>query len=662
MTIIYVTPHLSTGGMPEYLRGKVELLCKEHNVWVVEKAFEPAYKSIRDKIENLIGDRLVTLGDNHGKLLKLINEIKPDVVHFEELSDYHFKEELLNQIYSPNREYLIFDTLHDSSIDHTEKRFIPDKMLVVSPWQVKNFMPLGIPIEILEHEIPAGERNRNGLTSLGLDPSRKHVLQVGLFSRRKNQSETIELARLLPEVDFHFVGNQTENYSDYWKPLLENLPTNCRIWGERSDVDTFYSCMDCVIFPSRGEYGDRETNPLVIRESIAWGIPLFLRDRDFYMGMYSESSLVRFMHDDLQRNTIELIEFIKLEKKETTMAKTEKLTDEFFKRRLFEISFSSENNQIDFKYLEQQAFDCMVCIRDIDTEVPIYSFDAKFDTGSTIWCVPIPKAFYDFQGNPNFGGFLYDFYIDGERKYAQTTRIKPASVIKEKFRVESFEPIFVNYEQFFTDKIYDNFLLGATIHHPSQLQPGTIGTVLDIGANIGLFTELAISKGASEVVSVEINEKAIGIFEDIHSNKENVKLVKKAVYDKTGEITIHTDPNNSLVGSVFHDHTEGLSEIVTVPSISLDDLIDEYNLEDVGLVKIDVEGSEYAIFDGMSDDTLDKLNNIILEFHDNFGGRLRDSITKRLDGKFDYKIYQDDCKNIASEWEERGTIFAKKKI
>ena len=490
MTIIYVTPHLSTGGMPEYLRGKVELLYKEHNVWVVEKTFEPAYKSIRDKIENLIGDRLVTLGDNHGKLLKLINEIKPDVVHFEELSDYHFKEELLNQIYSPNREYLIFDTLHDSSIDHTEKRFIPDKMLVVSPWQVKNFMPLGIPIEILEHEIPAGERNRNGLISLGLDPSRKHVLQVGLFSRRKNQSETIELARLLPEVDFHFVGNQTENYSDYWKPLFENLPANCRIWGERSDVDTFYSCMDCVIFPSRGEYGDRETNPLVIRESIAWGIPLFLRDRDFYMGMYSESSSVRFMSDDLHKNSIELIDFIKLEKKETTM--TEKLTDEFFRRRLFEISFSSENNQIDFKYLEQPTIDCMVCIRDIDTEVPIYSFDAKFESGSTVWCVPIPKPYYNFQDNPNFGGFLYDFYIDGERKYTQTTRIKPAAILKEKFRVESFEPIFVNYEQFFTDKIYDNFLLGATTQHPLQQLPGEIGTVLDIGANIGLFTELAI--------------------------------------------------------------------------------------------------------------------------------------------------------------------------
>jgi FkbM family methyltransferase len=649
MRIVYITPHLSTGGMPEYLRRKVELLKDDHDVWVVEKSFEPAYRSIRDKIESLIGERLVSLNGNNEILLKLISEVNPDVIHFEELSDYHFEPALLDLIYTPDREYLIFDTLHDSSIDYTEKRYIPDKMLVVSPWQVKNFLPLGIPVEMLEHEILAGERNRGLLSELGLDPSRKHILQVGLFSRRKNQSETIELAKLMPGVDFHFVGNQTDNYRQYWEPLLNNLPSNCKIWGERSDAEKFYSCMDCVIFPSRGEYGDRETNPLVIREAMAWNVPLFLRDRDFYMGMYSESSMVRFMHEEVEKNVIELTDFIKLENKE--IMKTENLTDEFFKRKLFEISFSSETNQIDFKYLEQPTLECMVCIRDIDTEVPIYSFDSKFESGSTVWCVPIPKPYYDFQDNPNFGGFLYDFYIDGERKYVQTTRIKPASIIKEKFRVESFEPIFVNYEQFFTDKIYDNFLLG-----------GEIGTVLDIGANIGLFTELAIRKGASEVVSVEINENAIGIFEDIHSGRENVRLVKKAVYDKTGEMEIHTDPNNSLVGSVFHDHTAGLSETVIVPSISIDDLMAEYNLEDIGLVKIDVEGSEYAIFDGMSDETLDKLNNIILEFHDNFGGRLRDSITKRLDGKFDYKIYQDDCKNPASEWEERGTIFAKKHI
>jgi FkbM family methyltransferase len=649
--------------MPEYLRRKVELLKDENEVWVVEKHFEPAYRTIRDKIEALIGERLINIGDNHGRLLDIIKDVKPDVVHFEELSDYHFQEKLLDQIYTEDREYLIFDTLHDSSIDYNEKRYIPDKMLVVSPWQVHNFMPLGIPIEMLEHEIIPGKRERSGLTSLGLDPSRMHVVQVGLFSRRKNQSETIELARIMPDVDFHFVGNQTDNYRDYWQPLLDRLPSNCKIWGERSDVETFYSCVDCVIFPSRGEYGDRETNPLVIREAMAWNVPLFLRDRDFYMGMYSESASVRFMHDSLERNADELRKFLGLgkpEKTQKTIIDNMAIGKDFFKKKLFDITYEQENNKINFKYLEQNPVDFIVCVRDIDTEVPIYSFDASFEAGSEVWCIPIPKQYYDFQNNPNFGGFLYDFYINGVRKYTQATRIKPTALVKERFRIESFEPIFVNYEQFFTDKIYDEFLLNATSNHPLQELPGPIGTVLDIGANIGLFTELAVQKGADRVVSLEISDKAISIFENLHKDKQNVTLIKKAAYDKTGEITIYSDPNNSLVGSIYPDHTNGLSDSYTVESMSVEDILEQNSIERVGLMKVDVEGSEYAIFDGISDETLERIENIILEFHDNFGGRLRDSIICKLDGKYSYKIYQDDCKNFASEWEERGTIFAKR--
>lgn len=644
MRIIYVTPHLSTGGMPEYLRRKVELMIEENDVWVVEKHFEPAYRSIRDKIENLIGDRLISIGENHSKLLELINEVEPDVVHFEELSDYHFAEPLLELIYTKDRKYKIFDTLHDSSIDDREKRFIPDKMIVVSPWQIKNFLGLNIPIEIIEHEIIPGERNRSGLLKLGLDPNKKHIVQVGLFSRRKNQSETFQLARLMPDVMFHFIGNQTDNYSDYWKPLIDNKPNNCIIWGERSDADTFYSCMDAVIFPSKGDYGDRETNPLVIRESIAWKIPLFLRDLPFYMDMYRESEMVKFMSDDLIESSNMLYQIIKKEKKELNM-ETE-LNNEFFKRKLFNISFDSNDNKINFEYLEFTRLDLKVCVRDIDTEVPIYSFDAVFENKSSLWCMPIPKQYYDFQNNPNFGGFLYDFYKDGKRVYTMTTRIKPSSTKKERFRVESFDPLFVNYEQFFTDKIYENFF--------DQIP--TLESVIDIGANVGLFTELALRKGADEVKSVEINDVAIDIFKSLHSNKENVELITNAISKGDGEIEIFIDPENSLVSSVFSNHTANLINSKTIKTIGLNDLVKKQT----NLVKMDVEGAEFDIFEGASIETLKKIDFLLMEFHDNFAGILRDNILSKLeDSGFTYEIFQDDCINIASEWEERGTIFAK---
>ncbi len=660
MKILYVTPHLSTGGMPEYLRRKMELMSQDHEVWVAEKNFEPAYRSIRDKIEAIIGKRLVNLGDNRGRLLEMIDSIKPDVIHFEELSDYHFEQKLLDQIYRDDREYLIFDTLHDSSIDHTEKSYIPDKMLVVSPWQVKNFMELGIPVEMLEHEIVAGKRDREGgLKRLGLDPSKKHIVQVGLFSKRKNQSETFQLARLMPEAEFHFVGNQTENYSDYWRPLLADKPSNCTIWGERSDADTFFSCMDCVIFPSKGEYGDRETNPLVIREAIAWKTPLFLRNLFFYMGMYSESEGVRFMLDEIEENARELRDFLKIEQTEmmNIKEKSQEMDADFFKKKLFDIKFSEADNKIEFTYLEKVHFDTTICVRDLDTEVPIYSFDTSFSEGSAIWCIPIPKNYYDFHGNPNFGGFMYDFYIGGERKYTMTTRIKASAVRKQRFRIESMEPLFVNYEQFFTDKIYDQFFD----------RMGQIDTVLDIGANVGLFTELAVRKGAKKVIAAEINQNAIRTFRDIHNQKkEGIEVIMRteAISREQGTLTIYNDPDNSLVGSIFSNKI-GLSDSYEIQSIGIDQLFGKAKIqaESVSLLKMDVEGSEYDIFDGFSIDNLKKVGNIIMEFHENFGGRLRDSVTNKLEeAGFSYEIYQDNCQDFASEWEESGTIFATKKI
>lgn len=661
MKIVYITPHLSTGGMPEYLRKKVELLKNDHDVWVMELHTEHTYRIIRDKIESLIGERLIAIDRNFDRMFQLIQQIDPDILHFEELSDYHVPESILDKIYVPDRKYKIFETFHDSSIESFEKKFIPDKLLVVSPWQLKMMKELGVPIEVINHEIEAGERNREGLIQLGLDPNKKHVMQVGLFSRRKNQSETFELARLMPEVQFHFLGGLTDNYSDYWRPIIENKPDNCIIWNERSDVYNFYQCFDAVIFPSRGQYGDRETNPLVIRESIAWKIPLLVRDLPVYMGMYKQNDRVKFMNDSLEENVslINQLLSIKQENKKQEIKPMQELDAHFFRKKLFNISFNSSDNKINFDYLESVPLSFMVCVRDIDTEVPIYSFESHFNQGTDIWCIPIPKPHYDFQGNPNFGGFLFDFYDlnqQDKKLYSQAIRLKGTTFQKSKFRVESFDPLFVNYEQFFTDKIYESFFAKNKLID-------NLDVVIDVGANVGLFTEYCLRKGASKVYSVEINDKAIDTFKQIHGSRENVKLITKGLSAESGEIEVYLDPENSLVSSVIQTHTSGLSISKKVQMMSLKELLDSENIQHVNLLKIDVEGAEYDIFKSIDSEILSKVDYILMEFHDNFGGILRDEILTKLElAGFTYTMWQDDCKGQAYEYEERGTIFAIKNI
>ena len=64
MRIAYIVPHLSTGGMPEYLRNKIEKLKNVADIWIFEKSKESVYNTVRLRIEKQIGEeRIITWGD-----------------------------------------------------------------------------------------------------------------------------------------------------------------------------------------------------------------------------------------------------------------------------------------------------------------------------------------------------------------------------------------------------------------------------------------------------------------------------------------------------------------------------------------------------------------------------------------------------------------------
>ena len=113
--------------------------------------------------------------------------MSPDIVHFEEPCEQFLPDHILNHVYRKDRNYKILETLHDSSVEIEEKRFLPDKFIVVSPWQVYLLQGLGVPIEVIEHELPKkGNPDKEGSQKLlGFDPNKKHVIQVGIFTPRK---------------------------------------------------------------------------------------------------------------------------------------------------------------------------------------------------------------------------------------------------------------------------------------------------------------------------------------------------------------------------------------------------------------------------------------------------------------------------------------------
>ena len=116
-----------------------------------------------------------------------------------------------------------------------------------------------------------------------MDITKKHVVNIGLWTKGKNQGEGLEAARQMPDVHFHFVGNQAGNFKDYWEPLMKDVPDNVKIWGEQTDTDLFMKAADLFMFNSTWE-----CNPLVLREAISHGLPILARNLPQYYNMFTD--------------------------------------------------------------------------------------------------------------------------------------------------------------------------------------------------------------------------------------------------------------------------------------------------------------------------------------------------------------------------------------
>jgi glycosyltransferase involved in cell wall biosynthesis len=310
--LLYVAPHLSTGGLPQYLTKKVELLKDNFEIYLVEwsDCTGGVLVVTKNKIVNLVDkDKFFTLGENKQELIDIINQIKPDIIHLEEIPEFFMDFDIANQIYSQNRTYKIVETSHDSSYDVTQKKFFPDKFMFVSQWQLNQYKDLEIPKVVVEYPIEYIERpdRQEALQKLGLDPNKKHILHIGLFTPRKNQAEFFEYAKALPEYEFHCVGNQADNFKHYWEPLMENKPNNLTWWNERTDVDAFYQAMDLFLFTSRGTNNDKETMPLVIREAVSYQIPILIYNLPVYLN-YWDNYNVNYLDFDNFDNNLKLID------------------------------------------------------------------------------------------------------------------------------------------------------------------------------------------------------------------------------------------------------------------------------------------------------------------------------------------------------------------
>ncbi|MCF8082923.1 MAG: FkbM family methyltransferase [Deltaproteobacteria bacterium] len=144
---------------------------------------------------------------------------------------------------------------------------------------------------------------------------------------------------------------------------------------------------------------------------------------------------------------------------------------------------------------------------------------------------------------------------------------------------------------------------------------GRDGVILDVGANIGIFSLYACMNGAKRVYAFEPNQQAYDLLtKNVLRNNLSHKIVHRrlAITGEAGrqvKFPVNASPKNKIiVGDVKEDY-----EVVNTSTLK--HVLNENKIDLVDLLKLDCQGMEYEIIEGLDKATADKITSVKMEYH-----------------------------------------------
>jgi FkbM family methyltransferase len=147
----------------------------------------------------------------------------------------------------------------------------------------------------------------------------------------------------------------------------------------------------------------------------------------------------------------------------------------------------------------------------------------------------------------------------------------------------------------------------------------------DIGSNLGeVALHMAMLAGPEgKVIGIDPNPNAFRRLQEhvVMNNLESViECLPIAVSNKAGELQLSfpdEGADNQGLGSVVNTSQPGVSKVRTVRTQTIDDLVHQYALQRVDLIKMDTQGSEPLILEGAEYTIRQFAPDIILEISPN---------------------------------------------
>lgn len=152
---------------------------------------------------------------------------------------------------------------------------------------------------------------------------------------------------------------------------------------------------------------------------------------------------------------------------------------------------------------------------------------------------------------------------------------------------------------------------------PFEIAPKVI---IDCGANIGLSAIYYANKyPQAKIIAIEPDQSNFNYLQKNTANYSNVICLNKAIWSERKQIQLIDigTGNWSLQSKEVENNMPNAIE-----AIGIKDLITEYNITSIDILKVDIEGAEKQLFSVNYSDWLSITNVIAIELHPNIDSQI----------------------------------------
>lgn len=190
---------------------------------------------------------------------------------------------------------------------------------------------------------------------------------------------------------------------------------------------------------------------------------------------------------------------------------------------------------------------------------------------------------------------------------------------------------------------------------PSGFTINKKDTVVDIGANIGVFSVYAAKKATQgKIYAYEpLPENFKLLNHNIKLNSlSNVTPLNLAVSGSKDREKIYLT-DSSISSSLFGQRGQ---QFHPVKSVGLKDVFEDSGLREINFLKMDCEGSEYNILFNTPKKYLDKIDKVVLEYHEGEFTKYKGKDLEKFFQNHNFKVIAKPERNTP-----RGMLYARKK-